>query len=435
MIFIWSRSRRKSKMAMLRKIGKVFRNPYVFSIISKCCVVLAGFLFTVVQARYLGAELKGQVTYVTSITSITAIVFGFGIHQAYPYYKKKLQRNLLPVFFKIAMIQLGIYAAISVVVAIIFNSPKMIAISLITPIMVYDRIVAYITMVEEPNHKNAIEMIVNFAELLLIVVLWIFFPKSFLIGVSVIAFKDVIMAVIYTWRWRKEIVSDKTPIKGWPLRLIKFGFFPMLALLMTTLNYRVDVIMLDGRVPDAAIGVYSIGVMLAERVWLIPDAMKEVMISKVAKGKGTEEVSFVIRVCNTVCLLVVLLLILLGQPFINIVFGEEYAGAYMVTLILLIGVFFMIYYKMIASYNIVIGKQVINFIFLGISVLGNIGANAIMIPLFGIYGAGWASVISYAICSLLFIIQFKITTGMPLRRMLIATPSDFKGLKSRLKKG
>lgn len=429
------RCRRKYEMAMLRKIGMFFRNPYVFSIISKCCVVLAGFLFTVVQARYLGADLKGQVTYVTSITSITSIVFGFGIHQAYPYYKKKLERNLLPVFFKIAMLQLALYAAFSIVVAIVFSTPRMIAISLITPIMVYDRIVSYITMVEEPNRKNAIEMIVNFAELLLIVVLWIFFPASFLIGVSVIAFKDVIMAVIYTWHWRKEIISDKTPIRGWALRLLKFGFFPMLALLMTTLNYRVDVIMLDGRVPDAAIGVYSIGVMLAERVWLIPDAMKEVMVSKVAKGKGTAEVSFVIRVCNTVCLLVIAVLILLGQPFINIVFGEEYAGAYTVTLILLVGVFFMIYYKMIASYNIVIGKQVINFIFLGISVLGNIGANAIMIPFFGIYGAGWASVISYAICSILFIIHFRITTKVPLRSMLIAKPSDFKGLKSKLKKG
>ncbi len=420
---------------MARKLVKVFKNPYVFSIISKFCVVLAGFLFTVVQARYLGAELKGQVTYVTSITSITAIVLGLGMHQAYPYYKKKLQIKLLPVFFKIAMIQLAAYTVLAVVIAIIFAAPKLIAISLITPIMVYDKIVAYITMVEEPNRKNSIEMIVNFAELLLIIVLWIFFPASFLIGVAVIAFKDVIMAVIYTFHWRKDIISDKTPIRGWPLKLVKFGFFPMLALLMTTLNYRVDVIMLDGRVPDAAIGVYSIGVMLAERVWMIPDAMKEVMVSKVTKGKGTEEVAFVIRICNTVCLGVILGLIVLGQPFINIVFGEEYAGAYLVTLILLIGVFFMIYYKMIASYNIIIGKQVINFIFLGISVAGNLLANAIMIPFWGIYGAGAASVISYAICSILFIVQFRKTTKVPLRKMLFATPSDFKGLKSKLKKG
>lgn len=398
-------------------------------------MVLAGFLFTVVQARYLGAELKGQVTYVTSITSITAIVLGFGMHQAYPYYKKKLQIKLLPVFFKIALIQLAIYTVLAVVIAIVFATPKLIAISLITPIMVYDKIVAYITMVEEPNRKNSIEMIVNIAELLLIVVLWIFFPASFVIGVAVIAFKDVIMAIIYTLHWRKDLISDKTPIRGWPLRLVKFGFFPMLALLMTTLNYRVDVIMLDGRVPDAAIGVYSIGVMLAERVWMIPDAMKEVMISKVTKGKGTEEVAFVIRVCNTVCLAVILGLIILGQPFINIVFGEEYAGAYLVTLILLIGVFFMIYYKMIASYNIIIGKQFINFVFLGISVAGNLIANAIMIPFFGIYGAGAASVISYALCSMLFIIQFRKTTKVPLRKMLFATPSDFKGLKSKLKKG
>ena len=274
----------------------LFKNQYVFSIISKFGIVVLGFLFTVVQARYLGAEIKGQITFVTSITSITSIVLGFGIHQAYPYYKKKTSLNLLPIFLKISLIQLGMYIVLAIVLAIIMKEAKLIAIVLTTPVMVYNRIVSYITMVEEPNKKNSIEIIVNAAELLLVVVLWIMMPASFLIGVIIIAFKDCAMAITYTLRWHRELLNNDQSILDWYLKLAKFGFFPMLALLMTTLNYRVDVIMLEGKVSDASIGIYSIGVMLAERVWLIPDSMKEVMVSKITKGKGAEEVPFVIRI-------------------------------------------------------------------------------------------------------------------------------------------
>ena len=205
----------------------------------------------------------------------------------------------------------------------------------------------------------------------------------------------------------------------------------MLALLMTTLNYRVDVIMLKRSVSDSLIGVYSVGVSLAERVWMIPDAMKEVMTSRLTKGKDVNEVSYVIRICNTACLFVILGLIVLGQPFIDLVFGKEYNGAYQITLILLIGVFFMIYYKMIATYNITIGRQKLNNLFLTISVLANIASNYFTIPKYGIYGAAISSVISYALCSLLFIIYFCKTCDVKLKDILFINKQDIIKLKNK----
>ena len=127
-------------------------------------------------------------------------------------------------------------------------------------------------------------------------------------------------------------------------------------------------------------------------------------------------------------------LAIIGNAFIDIVFGQQYKGAYEVTMILMVGVFFMIYYKMIASYNIIIGKQIINFIFLGISVVGNIISNVLLIPRYGIYGAGAASVISYGLCSVLFLVKFRKMTYMPLKDMLFIKPTDISNLKHKLKK-
>lgn len=422
---------------MFENLKKQIRNPYVFSILTRIMMVLAAFLFTVIQSRFLGPELKGQVAVVNSYTGITSILFEFGIHQAYPYFKKNTDRDIQPVFLRIALLQLLINAAVSMLAILLLHQSlpaKYVAVLIINPFMVYNRVIAYISLVEMPNRKNLIESLTYVAELLLVIVLWCCAPASFAIGVAVIAFKDVVMSIVYTIQWRNKLFAAGDSVKNWVLKVLKFGFFPMLSVLMTTLNYRVDVIMLEGKVTDAAIGVYSIGVSLAERVWLIPDAMKGVLVSNVAKGKGPEEVASVIRICNTVCLCLILGLVALGEIFITLVFGAEYAGAYQVTLILLIGAVFMVYYKMIAAYNIVLGKQRISFLFLFISVVGNVLANWILIPKMGIYGAGFASVISYSICSLLFIVYFIRMTKIPLSQMLILSASDFKKIKAKLKR-
>ena len=60
--------------------------------IAKFIGVVVGFLFTVFQSRFLGAEIKGQVATVNSIVSVAAIILALGIFQAYPYYKRNSEK-------------------------------------------------------------------------------------------------------------------------------------------------------------------------------------------------------------------------------------------------------------------------------------------------------------------------------------------------------
>lgn len=419
----------------MSKMLKAVKNPYVFSVLSKFCIVLLGFGYTVCQSRYLGPSIKGDVAYISSITQITSIVFGMGLHQAYPYYKKKRGVDVAPFFTKLTLLMVIIYTVIAVVLsAVIHGDFKIVAIFLMTPLLVYNRIVAYINMVEAPNKKNATELIADVVLLFAVVILWIAVPATVVWGVLLLVIKDLFLAIIYTYRLRQSIL---TPVKikmEEILGVLKYGIYPMLALLMTTLNYRVDVIMLKQFVTSADVGIYSVGVMLAERVWMIPDALKEVMISNLAKGKGTDEVSFVIRICNSACIIVVLGIIVLGQPFINIFFGMEYSSAYSVTVVILIGVIFMVYYKMIGAYNIVEGKQKENFNYLIVSVICNVVLNAILIPMFGNIGAAIASIFSYAVSAGLFVRKFIRENPVKLKEMMLLNKNDIERLKSILEK-
>lgn len=419
----------------MNKIMQAAKNPYVFSVLSKICIVLLGFGYTVCQSRYLGASLKGDVAYISSITQITSIVFGCGIHQAYPYYKKKTGMDVTPFFIRLTIVMMFLYYVIAFVLSsVIYNNVKLVSIFLMTPLLVYNRIVAYINMVEAPNKKNVTELIADFLLLIVVVALWIFVPASIFWGVLLLVFKDAILAIVYTCRLKNSIRKSSKLDKKEVLEVLKYGIYPMLALLMTTLNYRVDVIMLNQFVTSAEVGIYSVGVMLAERVWMIPDALKEVMISNLAKGRGTDEVSFVIRICNTACVVVVFGIVVLGQPFIDIFFGNEYSTAYSVTVIILIGVVFMVYYKMIGAFNIVEGKQRENFVYLIISVICNIVLNAILIPIFGNNGAAVASIFSYAISAILFIWKFVKENPVEMRDMFFINKNDFEQLKQTIKK-
>ena len=424
----------KIKNAFKRLI-RIVKNPYTLSVISKIFGVLVGLLFTIFQARYLGAEIKGQVATVNSNVSITSIIFGLGISHAYPYFKRTTGQDILPIFMRIALLLLAVYSLISAAAVLLLDlSAKYIAVLIITPLLTFDSIVSYITLIEVPNRRSVTDMLVILLELIVLIVLWITAPPSFFIGVLVITIKDVVKAMLFTFWWRKRIFVRSESMWTWLPKLVKFGFFPMLSLLMTTLNYRVDVLMLDGSVTYAAIGVYSVGVLLAERIWMIPDAMKGVMVSNITKGKDAHETSYVIRISNTVCLVIVLGIIALGKPFLDFLFGPEYNGAYQVTLILLAGVFSMIYYKLIAAYNIAMGKQLVSFILLSIGVVSNVIANLILIPIWGIYGAGLASVISYAVCSMLFIVYFCRTTSISFGEMLFISKADYAKLKAKIKK-
>lgn len=420
---------------MFKRIFKLIRNPYVFSMITQIIGFVIAFLFTVFQARFLGADIKGQIATITSMTGITSIIFGFGISQAYPYYRKNSKKNVLPIFIRISLVMLIAYFIIALLTVLVMElDKKYISVIIITPLMVYEFIISEITLVEKPNKRNGINTIVNCAELIMVIALWLFVKPTFLYGIMIVIFQHVVKTLVFTFWWRKTIFQ-KTDITMTELKsIMKFGLFPMLSMLMATLNYRVDVLMLDHYVSDATIGIYSIGVLLADRMWLVPDALKGVMVSNITKGKDSSEVSYVLRICNTLCLVIVLGVILIGKQFINFVFGAEYDGAYNITLILLMGVFPMISYKVITAYNTVIGKQNVSFVILSLSVILNIASNYFLIPKYGIYGAGIASVVSYLICSVLFIVYFCKITNEKYSNMLLINKNDISKLRSMLHK-
>lgn len=418
---------------------RVIRNEYIYSIITKIVIVAFGLLYQAILARYLGAELKGNVAYISSITAVASIISTLGLNQLYPSYRKssKDPTNAKNQFMSIVIFLFGICVCIAVFFFVIMNERNRdLAVAiLITPIFGYSSISGMVCLVENPNKRNGMLSIISIIEVIYVMILFLFTKRNYYWAVTAIVFSEIIKSFYFTYA--QKITASKKYLNMKLIRkLFRQGIWLMIALLINNLNYKIDVLMLKGyqSVTLADIGVYSIGISIAEKAMLIPDAVKEILLSRLSKGADENEVCRTMRLCFPISVLTGFLLSLIAIPGTAFLFGKEYAGAVNITIISVTGVSFMVFMKMVDMYNTARLKQKITVILLSISVIVNIVCNMIFIPAFGITGAAIATSLGHLICSICFLIYFVRQTGISARKAVLIQKEDYRMLINLIKK-
>lgn len=409
---------------------KLIKNEYLFSVVTKIVMVFIAFFHSIVIARFLGPDLKGTHATIYSIISIGSILINMCCYQAYPYYRKKYgYTNYHDKFMSFLVVYHIIFIVIAIIIsACIYNFNKITSFSIILiPIDGFATALGYICLVEHPKSRNLVLMFVDLFDTLFVTML-LFITKASENFVFLIFLIPFLLKIFYFIYKEKFKITKYSINKEFLYEIFKFSFFPMISMLLTILNYKIDILMLKSNsiISMSQIGIYSIGVALADKVVYIPDAVKEILLSKLAKGKGKNEVAMTMRFCFPISLSFTVLLILVGEKFIDFIYGSEYTGAYMVTLICVLGTSMMVFFKMISQYNNVNGKQIVNVYLLLGTVISNVILNIIMIPKLNIVGAALASLISYVICAIAFIIYFNKITNIPVRNMVFPTKDDIK---------
>lgn len=414
-------------------------NEYIFSIGTRFFHIVLSLFQSIFVARFLGASLKGTSTYIQSIASIGAIVITFGMHQAYPYFRKKYGKDTILANYMTAIYLLfAIYLLLAIVFDFtIFKSVDLKAAVILIPIMGYANIVTYVSLIESPNKRNTWWMVIYATEVIFTGTLFFTTEANIYWAIAILGFVELLKCLVFT-------VIIKTPPRItkkllWMFKeLFMYGFFPMLALLMTTLNYRIDVLMLRqyAFIVEAAIGVYSIGITVSEKMVLIPETLQGILASKLAKGADESEVVRICRLCLYASVFLCVVVLILGEWLIRFMYGPEYDGAYTVVLISAVGAVAVGYFKLISQYNIINKMQIKNVIMLSVAIAINIIGNYILVPVWGINGAAISTCIGHLVCGIVFLIWFsRIAKCSPLK-MIVPQREDFQLLKGFiLKKG
>ena len=419
----------------LKKLKSFVQNEYAFSFFSKIVGIIIAMLYSVLYNRYLGAILKGDAAIIANYISIISSFTCFGMYQAYPYYRRKDKEIFYPFLNNMISFNL-LLLAVAIVLCLFINVDFNIKFAIIlVPVYSFVRHINYMVMVECPTRRNISYLIIHIADVLVVAFFFVFTNASYKNLIYILIVQNVINLTISYANLKANIKKLRFSLSN-VVKYMKFGFLPMITLFLMTVNYRIDVLMLQGaqNVDKAAIGVYSVGVMLAEKVWLLPDSMKDILLSHLCKGADKEEVSKIIRVCLAMTIMLVVSVAILGKPFINILYGSAYDGAYSITVIMRVGVIGMIFYKMVYAYHVSQGKRLINMMFLALSALINVIGNYFFIPVWGVNGAAFVSVISYTICGIAFLVYFHKKTNSPYKEMLILKRTDLDVIKRLIKR-
>lgn len=414
--------------------GRMFiKNKYIFSLLTNFILVTLGVLSSVLINRFLGPTLKGEYAYVLNIINLLVLILNLGIYQSYPYNKRQAElSDLKNRYFSIAIIQFIFYLIISIGLIFVFENTIYLILITLVPLMILSKQLLFITMIENINLRNALNIGNQVLYTIVLAIIYAISQPNLISVFSLLYLKEILIILIIIYKFKLRFNIAHFDIK-FIVGTVKFGFFPMLTSLLITFNYKFDIILLEFFVDYKYIGLYTVGVGLADKMWVIPDAFKNVLFSKTAKKDSIRDIVLSIKLNLYICFIIVFLIIFCGRDIISILYGHEFVDAYSVSVIIFIGIIPMIFFKLLNTLFISNGMQKTSFLILLASVLFNVSGNLILIPELGIEGAAYSSVVSYSICGLLFASIFCVKWKVSFKELLVFHLGEIRLIKASLK--
>ncbi|WP_194191052.1 polysaccharide biosynthesis C-terminal domain-containing protein [Clostridium chrysemydis] len=408
------------------------RNEYLISVATKIIFVGLSFINSILINRYLGPTLKGEYAYILNISNIVTIIIGFNIASSLPYFMKKYGQDVKQKIINIIYFQGIIYFLAGMVAIFWLNNKTPIYVIIISIILQFGNQIDFVSLVSNINNRNKIVLITSVVYTFMLSVSFFMTNHNIELLICILMIYNILKTILLVLSYK--LIPRREGNKIISLRnVVKFSIFPMITALLTTFNYNIDIILLKSFVSDSEIGIYSVGVTLASMLWVIPDAFKEVLFSKTSKSDPIKQIVMSIKINVYISIIIILGFVCLGKGFVSLFYGESYVSSYGVSAILLVGTIPMIFFKIINTQYLAIGKQRFSFYVLASSVIMNVIMNYITIPLYGIKGAALSSVVSYLLCGIIMIFSFKNKYNLKLGDFIIIKREEIGNIKKMIK--
>lgn len=414
---------------------KILNNDFILSIIGKTSNILFSFITLILLNRYLGATLKGEYTYILNYTTIISAIFQLGISTVYSKFKRENLEYCFETFISLSIIQFIIYAAITLIIVMITKLNRTVFwINLISIISIITTQFRYINLVENYRYNTLAVILMSILNCITMLIIYYLSKPNLMYAFIVYIIKDLFIVLMFFPKIKLNKLFKIEYIKTYKKIIIE-GFLPMLANLLIILNYKIDIIMLKTlNINYYQIGLYSVGLSIAEYAWIIPDIFKDVIQKRTSKDNSIKSINFSLRISSSMIIIIFIGILIFGKFALKLLFGQEYEEAFGVMAILFIGVYSMIYYKVIGVLFIADNKSKQYFYILLLGAITNIIANLLLIPKYNIVGAAIASVVSYSIIGIAFLKKYMQFYNVKLRDILIINLDDMHNIYNYITK-
>ena len=223
------------------------------------------------------------------------------------------------------------------------------------------------------------------------------------------------------------------PWKSSLKEMLHYGAFMQLSTLVSTLNKRLSLYLLNTHCDEKSIGVYASGTQVTEGVNIVGQSIGLVAFSSLSNTEKEQRASQLtlrfMKVAISLTFTALLVLCLLPTSFFEWLFSGEFAGMRAIILLMAPGIVFFSAHTVLANYFSGTGQPKYNLYasLIGLSV--TIIAAFVLIPWLGIRGAAITASLTYTALFVYHWIIFHKQTGCQLNQ-LILNREDWNWMKS-----
>jgi O-antigen/teichoic acid export membrane protein len=218
--------------------------------------------------------------------------------------------------------------------------------------------------------------------------------------------------------------SLRPRLEGDVLRpLLGLGLRGHVGNVVQTFNYRLDVFIVQGFLGQAAVGLYQTGVLLAEIVWYVPNAISAALLPQVAATGSSRETPRVVRHTLLLTSLGAIGLISVTWPGLAF-FRPLYLPAVVPMAVLLVGVVALSVHKVLASDLSGRGWPHYPSLTSALALIVTVGGDLLLIPRLGIVGAALASTLAYTLQTIVLLWMYTRVAQTCWQELLIPRRDD-----------
>lgn len=403
--------------------------------------VLLSFGLVVMLARVLGPQHNGQYTVALLLPTLLAILLNLGVPSATVYFVAKGDltlsqatrevRRLWRVLSAAGLVLGGLLIALAADSWFSGAGTLHLSLALVAfPFLLADSYVAGLFQAIQDFRRYNLSLLLGPAAALVLVGI---FTGLLELGVTgavaayVLGRTLVVVGVWFHFRRRFGALGHaKEHASG---HLVSYGWRVHVSNVLAFLNYRVDLLLVNGLMTPAAAGIYVIAVQIGERLWMIPQAVSTVVMPKLVSLHGEEGARrrltpLMLRWVLMATFVASLIVAALSDVFVELVFGGRYREAAEALRWLLPGIVAWSGVNILSVDLAARGKPEWNIVTAATSLGANVICNLIWIPSHGIKGAAMASAISYSLSLPVAIALYRKATGCSLAELLLPTAED-----------
>jgi O-antigen/teichoic acid export membrane protein len=217
---------------------------------------------------------------------------------------------------------------------------------------------------------------------------------------------------------------------------MKFSMVAYLASIFYFLNTKIDFWIVDYYGGNIALGYYSLSSNLSQMIWLLPQAVSVILLAyagDVEQTRNIHNVNVLMRVSLVVVGFIGVLLVVTADFFIPFLYGNKFEASADLFKILLIGVVPFSVTTILSAHFAGKGKIIVN---LYCSLVGfgtRVFLDFLLIPKFGVSGASYAATSAYIFSTIFIVGYFLRDTGGTLRALLVFSKDDYYFLKEKFR--